>query len=88
MACDFAALRRDVYVVSFDKDDVPIFTNIPFSALEPGDLFTLEAPPWHFADPIDPLAGQVAVERLFRARSEPYMSQPVDGEWLIDCERV
>ena len=79
---------RDCYRVSFDDaDGGTIFTRVPFSSLKPDDLFTLEAPPTHGSD-VDPIAGEVAVERMYRALSEPYLSDPMDGDWLIDCERI
>jgi hypothetical protein len=84
---NFEALKRECYRVSFADDGAQVFTKIHFSSLKPGDLFVLEATPL-FGSPVDPLAGEVAVERMFRATSEPYMDEPVTGDWLIDAERV
>lgn len=80
---NWEVMRRDAWLVTFGIDDAQTFTKVPFSALRPDDLFTLEA-----KSVVDPLAGAVAVERMYRALSEPYMSNPIDGEWLIDCERL
>ncbi len=82
---NFEPLRRDCYRVSLAGEEDMTFTRVPFSSLAEDDLFTLEA---SCASSVDPIAGTVAMARLYRATSEPYMSQPVDGEWLIDCERM
>ena len=82
----FETLRREAYLVTYDLDGAQVFTKVPFSSLQEDDLFTLEAPT--AGAYFDPLAGEVAVERMYRAISDPYMSEPETGDWLIDCERI
>lgn len=83
---NFAALRRECYKVTFKDDDLET-THVPFSSLKEGDYFTLEAAKTRGVQ-TDMLVGRPICERLFKATSDPYMSKPVDGEWLIDCERM
>ena len=85
---NFEGLKRECYRVTFDGEDgAQVFTKVPFSSLRVDDLFTLEAPAC-YGSPVDPLAGHVAVERMYRAVSDPYMTEPESGDWLIDCERI
>ena len=83
---NFAELRRDAFLVTYDEEGSYVFTRVPFSSLKESDYFVLEAPP-NGVD-VDPISREVAVERMFRATSDPYLSEPIDGEWLIECERV
>lgn len=80
-------LRRECCLVTFtgEDEDVMDFRVVPFSSLREGDLFTLEASGDTAAGEVDPLAGLVAVERIYRAHSDPYH---VDDVWQIDCERI
>ena len=80
-------LRRECCLVTFtgEDEDVMDFRVVPFSSLREGDLFTLEASGVEEAAGIDPLSGLVAVERIYRAVSDPYH---VDDVWQIDSERI
>ena len=83
---DLWPLARECYLVSFtgEDEDVMDFKKVPFSALEDGDLFTLEASA-HPDSHLDPIYGLVAVERIYRAVAAPYH---VDNVWQIEAERI
>ena len=75
-----------------DTDDM-VLTECALSQLMPGEVFVMEANPK--ARDIDPIAGIVAVERMYRVL-EPhelqYEDDPnpfyIDGVCHVQCERV
>jgi hypothetical protein len=78
-------LKRECFLVTFsgEDEDEMNFRPVQMSSLREGDLFTMEAS--GCKESVDPLLDLVAVERIYRAVSEPYH---VDDVWQVEAERI